>query len=293
MRSRPADRPAVFRVGCGGRLLVAALAWAGLGIQAAMAGAVPAGYESLPSVDWYYASSFGTGKYRAGERSVTVLRVPAAWSLPEREDREWSARILLPLTLGAVDFGFDDILEEPLDSVSLVTFTPGVEFLLPAGKGWLLRPFATFGGGAEFDGGDRAWIYSAGISATRPLGCERWRCTLGLALTWAGYRSSGSGQDSMSSLAGGFDFVAPIGPHWAGRTWQPGVFVIYRNYLTDMDFIFDPQGLDPLSEEWELGLSLTAAKGFSIFGYRFERFGLSYRRADGLKGLHLVSRFPF
>ena len=73
MRSRPADRPAVFRIGRGGRLLLAALAWSGLAIQAAMAGALPAGYESLPSVDWYYASSFGTGKYRAGERSVTVL----------------------------------------------------------------------------------------------------------------------------------------------------------------------------------------------------------------------------
>ena len=174
-----------------------------------------------------------------------------------------------------------------------MTFTPGVEFLLPAGKGWLLRPFATFGGGAEFDGGDRAWIYSAGISATRPLGCERWRCTLGLGLTWAGFRSSGDGQDSVSSLATGLDFVAPAGPRWAGRAWRPGVFAIYRNYLADMGFIFDPQGLEPLSEEWELGLSLTAEPGFSIFGYRFERVGLSYRRAGDLRGLHIISRFPF
>jgi len=270
---------------------MAALGW--LTIAPAFAEGGARVYEESPSVDWYYASAFGTGRYRAGERTVAVLRIPAAWKLPEREGRDWSVRILAPLTLGAVDFGFEDIVGPPLDSVALVTFTPGVEFLVKAGESWLLRPFATLGGGAELDGGERAWIYSVGLSARRPMACAQWRCTLGLAFTGAGYRSGSDSRDAMSSLAAGVDFVAPPATEDGGRSWRPGMFAIYRNYLAGLDFIFAPEGLEPLSEEWEIGVSLTATPGFSILGYRFERIGLSYRRSSGLRGIHIVSRFPF
>jgi hypothetical protein len=251
------------------------------------------GYGELPSVDWYYASSFGTGKYRAGERAVTVLRVPVAWALAAPPERAWSVRLLAPLTLGAVDFGFEDVIEQPLDSVSLATFTPGVEFLVHAGQAWTLRPFATLGGGAEFDGGDRAWIYSAGASASRALPCGGVQCTFGAALTWAGYHSRENGSDDMSSLAVGLDLVASAGAEMRGHELRPGMFLIYRNYLADAGFIFDPIGLEPLKEEWEVGITLNAAREFCIFGYRFSRLGLSYRHSEGLRGLHIVSRFPF
>lgn len=249
--------------------------------------------SGVPSVDWYYASAFGTGQYRAGERTVTVLRIPLAWKIPDSSDRAWSVRIIAPLTIGAVDFGLDDIVEQPLDSVSQLTFTPGVEFSLPWREAWVARAFATLGGGVEFDGDDRAWIYSLGISAQRELTCRNWECRLGLSMTWAGFNSNTNQRDSMSNLAAGFDLIAPNGPEFFDRELRAGVFLVYRNYLSELDFIFDPLGIEPLRQEWELGLSLNASKPFSLLGYRFDRFGLSYRRSGNLRGIHLVSTFPF
>ncbi len=247
----------------------------------------------VPSVDWYYASAFGTGLYRAGERTVTVVRLPVAWKIPESDDRAWSARILAPVSIGAVDFGLEDIVEQPLDSVSLLTFTPGVEFTIPLGELWTLSSFATLGGGVEFDGDDRAWIYSAGVSGRRELACQNWQCRLGLSMTWAGFNSNTNERDSMSNLAAGLDLIAPGGLEAFDRLLRPGVVLVYRNYLSELDFIFDPLGMEPLRQEWELGFSLNASRPFSLLGYQFDRFGLSYRRSGHLRGIHLVGTFPF
>jgi hypothetical protein len=247
----------------------------------------------VPSVDWYYASAFGTGQYRAGERTVSVLRVPLAWAVPGPEDRDWSLRVRAPLTLGLVDFGLVDVIDQPLDSVSMLTFAPGVEFIVPAGPHWTLRPFATLGGGVEFDSDERAWIYSAGISARRLLPCQRLRCSLGLAMTWAGFNANSRERDSMSSLAAGLDFISLRGPLWHGRRLHPGLFLVYRNYLSELDFVFDPLGVEPLEQEWEIGFSLNASRPFSLLAYSFDRIGLSYRRGGDLRGIHIVSRFPF
>jgi len=256
--------------------------------------AIPEDYrQEVPSVDWYYASAFGTGRYRAGERTVTVFLLPLSWQVPDSDTRDGSWRLLAPLSLGAVDFGLDGIIEDPIGSVSMAIFTPGVEYLAPQRGPWSVRYFGTFGGGREFDGNDRAWIWSAGVSARRDLGCARWQCTLGLAATWAGFDANTGRRDSMSNLAVGFDGVAPGGLSLGDRELRPGGFAIYRNYLTDLDFIFDPLGIEPLHEEWEAGLSLNASRPFSLFGLRFERVGISYRRSASLRGVHLVGQFPF
>ena len=250
-------------------------------------------YATVPKVDWYYAASFGTGQYQAGERTVSVLRVPAGWDLGTWRETEVNVRLLAPITIGAIDFDLDDVLDDPLDSVALMTFTPGVEFQLPVRDDWMLRPFAFAGGGVEFDGDDRAWIYSLGLSARRQLPCERVRCTLGLALTWAGYNSSDRGKDDVSSVSMGLDFVFSGQVNAFDRGLHPGLFLLYRNFLSDFAFIFDPLGVEPLSSEWELGFSFTADRPFSVFGYRFERLGLSYRRSGNLKGIHFTGQFPF
>jgi hypothetical protein len=250
-------------------------------------------YSVVPKVDWYYAASFGTGRYRAGERVVSVLRIPVAWNLGEWNETGAAIRLLTPVTLGAVDFNLDDVLDDPLDSVSMMTFTPGLEVRIPWRDTWLLKPFAFAGGGVELDGDDRAWIYSLGISARRDLPCERVRCTLGLAATWAGFNSSERGRDDMSNVSAGLDFIFAGGLAAFERTLHPGVFVLYRNYLSDFGFIFDPLGIEPLSQEWEAGFSFTADRPFSIFGYRFGRLGLSYRRGGELEGIHFTGSFPF
>lgn len=268
---------------------IAALA---LWMPSPAAGQAP-GEVDVPSVDWYYASVFGTGVYRAGERSVTVLRAPVAWRLPVGERRDWSARLLLPVSIGWVDFGLESVIEEPLDSVSMLIFTPGVEFELPLARDWTLKPYLNAGGGVEFQGDDSAWIYAAGLRARRALPCDAGECTFGASLTWAAYHSSHYGRDDLTQLGLGLDLVGRRGPRWGGQQFRLGAFVVYRNYLEALDFVFDPLGIEPLDSEWELGVTLNPERELKILGLGIQRLGLGYRRGKGLRGLHLVTQFPF
>lgn len=254
---------------------------------------LPYAEGETPRFDWYYAAAFGTGRYSAGERTVTALRVPLAWELKREEEARARVRLLAPVTLGAVDFGLEGVIDDPLDSVSMLMFTPGVELQWPVGDQWRVRSFAYVGGGVEFEGDDRAWIYAAGVSARRDLPCQRIQCRLGLALTWAGFNSSQRSRDDMSNVSAGLDVILPGATEGFHRLLHPGFFLIYRNYFSGVEFIFDPRGVGQLGDEWEVGMSMNANRPFSVFGLRFDRLGVSYRRSGELRGVHLTGQFPF
>lgn len=255
--------------------------------------AQPVTPEPRPSPDWYYASVFGTGEYRAGERSVTVVHIPLQWKHSEQSEHAWSLRWLAPLTLGAVSFGVDDVFDQRLDSVSLVTVTPGAELTLPQKGAWTMRLQANAGVGLELQGEDRAWLYSGKVTARRAVPCGAHRCAFGSSLTVAGYRSRLGGSDSLLQWSTGLDAVFDVGPTWSGRRISPGIFLLYRNYLATLNFVSDPFSVSPLDAEWEFGLSLNTSRPLSLLGIEFDRIGLSVRRGDGLRGWQLTGEFPF
>ncbi len=51
-------------------------------------------------INWYYAATYGTGIYTAGDRTVGVLKIPVSRTLRESGDDQWGLRLILPLTLG-------------------------------------------------------------------------------------------------------------------------------------------------------------------------------------------------
>ena len=57
-------------------------------------------------INWYYAATFGTGTYTAGDRSVTVLQLPFSRALQTVEEDGIGLKFKLSATLD--DAGIDD-----------------------------------------------------------------------------------------------------------------------------------------------------------------------------------------
>ena len=51
-------------------------------------------------INWYYAATFGTGVYAAGDRTVAVIQLPISYTLvPISEDR-YGLTLKVPVTFG-------------------------------------------------------------------------------------------------------------------------------------------------------------------------------------------------
>jgi len=87
-------------------------------VAAALLAAIPGVYAQTRTVEddqdlinWYYAATYGTGIYTAGDRTVGVLKIPLSRTLWESTEDRWGLRLILPVTLGVYDFSFDSVVE--------------------------------------------------------------------------------------------------------------------------------------------------------------------------------------
>ena len=89
---------------------------------------------------------FGLGLGDTGESDGRVydVRVPFGYTLINPEDRGWGLRLRLIMYAGIYDFWTEDLIDLDLRFQALAA-TPGVEFFLPVGKVWTLKPFPEIG----------------------------------------------------------------------------------------------------------------------------------------------------
>ena len=125
-------------------------------------------------INWYYAATFGTGIYTAGDRTVGVLKIPVSRTLRKSSDDQWGLRLILPVTIGVYDFSFDSVVEDGLpDRLNTLSFVPGLEFEKRIVPRWLLKPYASAGAGWELGGDESAVIYDVGLRSRYRLGRHR------------------------------------------------------------------------------------------------------------------------
>ena len=246
-------------------------------------------------INWYYAATYGTGIYAAGDRTVGVLKIPLSRTLRASSDDQWGLRLLLPVTLGFYDFGFDSVVGDGLpDRIGTLSFVPGIEFEKRIVPRWLLKPYVTAGMGWELDGGGSAVIYDAGLRSRFRLGEHRETVfSLVNLLSLAGYNPSGGQNEPLGLFAIGVDIEVPFSGTLFGRPVVLSVLPIYYYYFSRLRFAEFADPDNKLREQAELAVSVLAKQPFKVLGINVDRFGVAIRYNADVKGFRLFTSLPF
>jgi hypothetical protein len=250
--------------------------------------------EAQSPIDWYYAAAFGTGVYQINDRTVAVLRLPFSHRLRSLGEGQ-TLRLLLPVTLGFYDLGFDEIPDsEVTERLGTVSVLPGLELSLPMGPDWVLTPYAELGLGRAIEEDNHAVIYAVGVKSRVTLFSGAFDFMLGNAFTYAGYDADDVGARSLSRFVTGFNFLVPLQRNLGNRPAELGVHLVHTHYFDALDFTL-PQAddLQQLTDEVELAVTVGVDRPWSILGFPLRRIGLGVRVGDDLTGSRLVTGFPF
>jgi hypothetical protein len=243
--------------------------------------------------NWYYASAFGTGVYKIGEETVSVIRLPMAYTIQQATDTEWGLRLTFPVSAAFAEFDLTDFDLGHASAVGL-SVLPGVEAEFPLRPGWVVKSFANVGTGWEFEHDTSAIIWSLGASTlNRWEPARKWPLGFGAKLTYAGYDAAGT-TSTLAAVSLGLDLGTPMEIEVAGRRTFLGAQIVGTKYFNQLEFLFPGSPTDDVSHEVEIALTLRVHKPEEILGVSFDRIGLGYRQgSDGLKGVRLVASFPF
>jgi hypothetical protein len=246
-------------------------------------------------INWYYAATYGTGIYSAGDRTVGVLKIPLSRTLRESGDDQWGLRLILPITFGLYDFSFDSVVDDGLPTrVNTLSFVPGLEFEKRVVPRWLLKPYVTAGAGWELDGDESAVIYDAGLRSRYRMGNHN-EAELSLVnrLSLAGYYPSGGHHEPLGMFAIGVDLEVPFGGALFGRSFNLSILPVYYYYFRRLHFAEFDEPDNKIREEVELALSVLTKKPFSVFGMKVDRVGVAVRTSADVQGFRIFTTLPF
>lgn len=246
-------------------------------------------------INWYYAATFGTGVYTAGDRTVTVLQVPFSRTLRSPGEGNYGLRLKVPVTLGFYDYEFDDVLGGDLPgAVATVSVMPGLEWEVRVTRRWTLKPYLSAGVGQELDGHESALIYDVGLKSRYIVGEDRGvEFALVNMVTAAGYRPRGGPSQPFSVLAIGLDLIIPANLRLFGRDASIGFTPAYYYFSNHLQFAEFGDANNRLREQFELSISLMSRKPWDLKYFDVDRLGLSIRSSDEIYGVSLFTSLPF
>jgi len=243
--------------------------------------------------DWYYSAVFGTGTYRINERDVFVVSVPYEKQLRPASDDKYEVMLDSSISAGFYNYDIQSAigLEIPTD-VATLTIYPGIYYVIPITDSWKIKPYVNVGYGKEFEGGEEAWIYSAGIRSLYRHDLDGWRMALGNAVYYAG--NTRKGKTDLGLV--GFDAMFDINH---ATDWQIDNQTIYLGgyagiYLfSNLEFIESDQAVLEINKQYEVGVTLSSRQEFNILGMSMNRVGLGYLHSDGFDAWRLVFSIPY
>lgn len=227
-----------------------------------------------------------------------MLTVSLAYTLRKPDADHWGVRLTLPASVALGSFDLYDPDLDSLDDIRLAAWSllPGAEVVIPLAPHWRMNPFANFGWAKERETGAGANVYQAGVSTMYAVQAVRYpELEIGGKYVYAGFRSDNTDSEPISLAALGIAAGFPTA--WTlvnGRQAIVGVHWIGTRYFTDIRFRLPGFGYTEIHSEYELGLTFGLRPAVKILGVPFDRIGLGYVAAsDGLRGIRLVTKFPF
>ena len=251
--------------------------------------------ERQDLINWYYAATFGTGIYTAGDRSVSVFQLPFSHALKTVDDDGTGLKFKLSTTFGFYDYDIDSVLHAQFpDRVSTFSILPGVEWELPLTQRWSIRPYVDGGYGHEFAGSQSAWIYDFGVKSRFLIARDHGvQFSLVNSLTSAGYRPNGGSNKPFGYLASGVDITIPTERTLFGQEVSIGFTPVYYFYFNRLRFSEFTNPDNSIREEFQLALSIVASKPWSLKFFDVDRIGLSLRSSGNVTGVSLFTSLPF
>jgi hypothetical protein len=246
-------------------------------------------------LNWYYAATYGTGVYKAGDRTVAVLQIPLTHTLRATTDERYGLRIIAPVSFGFYDYSFEDVFDEGLPTrVGTVSAMPGIEMEMRVSRRWTLRPYIAAGIGLEVGGEESAWLYDAGLRSRFLIGEDRGvELSLLNRLSLAGYDPSGAPREPLSLFAIGLDVLVPTATELAGRPIYLSFTPSYYYYFRKLRFAQFDEPENQLGHEVELAITVSTPKPWTILGIDFDRIGIAARTSDEVSGYRIFTSLPF
>ncbi|MGD8408261.1 MAG: hypothetical protein PVF21_06555 [Thiohalophilus sp.] len=244
--------------------------------------------------DWYYSAVFGTGSYRIGDRDVFVITASYSDTLREASEDKAEIRYTFPVTVGFYDYTADDILELDIPTdVATLTVLPGIHYVLPVTDTWTLKPFIDVGYGKEFDGGEEAWIYSGGIRSLYTIKDDIWHIKLGTSLYYAGNTREATTDLGFAAFDTAIDINRKTNYSIDGQSVYLGGYLgVYL--FSNLEFIESDQTTFEISEQYEIGLTMSTRNEFDVLGVKMDRVGIGYLTSPGgFRAWRLVFSFPY
>lgn len=273
-------------------LAVVAALLATISLTAFAQGAPRAAAEPEQLIDWYYASTFGTGVYRIGDRTVTVLRLPLSRVLRESDDDTWGVRLKLPVTFGL--YNLSTVVEDVANrNLATLAAMPGIEFEKEVAHNWVLKPTASFGGAYDFARGDRSTLWELGVRSVWSRSFQRVDFSLGNALLYAGNVASDGLSQRYGVLATGLNFIVPTGGRIYERVTNIGFHAIHYAFFNRLEFLLGDRPPRSITNQFELAMTFGTYQPLRVFGFDVERVGLAVRVGDEFFAVRLVSGFLY
>ncbi len=246
-------------------------------------------------INWYYAAVFGTGVYRSGDRTVSVLQIPFSHDFQVRGHDDWGIKLTVPVSFGFYDFHFDQLADGTVPhTVSTASVFPGVELDVPVTDNWIVKPYVNVGRAWEISGPEEATIYGVGLKSrfTLPIGRDS-EISLGNQLTLAGYRPDGEANQPLSVFVAGLNLEVPTGVKLLDREARAGFHVIYYHYFKRLLYPHFDDTKNSIREETEIGFSLATKTPISFDLFDMDRVGLAFSFGGGIEAVRLFFSLPY
>ena len=236
--------------------------------------------------------AMGTGGGVVSDGSVNDIRIPIGYTLIPPDDRPWGLRLRLIVYAGIYDLGFSDPDQADIKFQSLAA-TPGVEFLVPVGKGWTLKPFAEIGYARDFDQNLGLGVWSVGMRTLAEWEYRNTRTRLGTKVQWLStFESDFDLADRFFEFQLGLDVGFRLGFEIGGSPTYLSPYAIRRQYFDTA--IEQPEG-DPIEITYsnEIGVAFGAHPRIKLWFITLPRIGIGYRWGPDVDGWRLSFGFPF
>jgi len=250
-----------------------------------------AGQDAGNLYNWAYAPAFGSGAYRVAGEETFVITFRPKIDLRRQVEKKIGIKLTLPLSFGLQTLDINEILGDGLpEQLTTVSFVPGVEFEIPIGQRWTVKPFGNFGWGTSFDTDRTAWIYFGGAKSRYIF---NWgKADLGFLneLLWSGYQPTPGKTDDYARFMLGLEVDYPIGKvKFRNQQLLFRPHILYYRYFNDLEFVVPPpvERILSLEEEVELALAVGTKEPQKLWFFQPDRFGVGLLYSQDLKGIRI------